>query len=215
MLFDKAVEDRSTHTAPEEEVAKRRLRIERGEFERELENLRKENDFLKKDSEFLKRESEFLKKERRRKSMDTEKGERLHNTLERQFGSPRQDAMEDFEVSARRKFSWDLDRDRGESTGDNGGRQSPHSERMKNSFIEREELSGADKETDGADRSVERRRWDMEREIEMEKWKRQGQHEKDQERTKWKLERDKELERLKKYQESEKVNKSHSSYFVQ
>lgn len=187
----------------EDDVTKKRLKIERGEYERELENLRKENDFLKKEIDLLKKESEYLKKEKRRKSVDTDKGERLHSTLDRHF-SPRFEEG-DIKNDARRKFSWDLDRERGEITSD-AAKQPLAVDARKKSFGDREEVASVDKDVDGTvDRPVERRRWDMEREIEMEKWKRQGQFEKDQERSKWKLEKEKELDRLKKYQELEKV----------
>lgn len=199
-------EEGAQYTTQEDDVTKKRLRIERGEFERELENLRKENDYLKKESEFLKKETEYLKKDKRRKSMDAEKGERMYASLDRLFGSPKGEDMD-----ARRKLSWDLDRERG---GEEPVKTTPLVESRRKSFGEREEM---EKEGEGGmlDRPVERRRLDMEREIEMEKWKRQGQLEKDQERSKWKIEKDKEIERLKKYQELEKVSlpPRHSFFF--
>ena len=202
-MFDKVGEEGGAHVAgagvgdSEEDVRKKRLRIElRGEYERELEGLRRENDFLKK-------ETDQLKKDKHRKSVDIEKGERIYNTLDRHY-SPRFDKGEESDkYDTRRKLSWDMDR---EGVGDLLRQHSAADARRK-SFGEREEVNTADKEGDGTmDRPVERRRWDMEREIEIEKWKRQGQFEKDQERSKWKLEKDKELDRLKKYQELEKVN---------
>jgi hypothetical protein len=202
-LVDRIVGEEGT-VGTEDDVAKKRLKIERGEYERELEMLRKENDLLKK-------ENDQLKKERRRKSVDTEKGERLYNTLDRHF-SPRLDKEgegEGKQSDARRKLSWDLDRDKTEGVSD-GGKHVSIDTRSK-LIGEREDIL-TDKDEPGAsvDKSVERRRWDMEREIEMEKWKKQGQLEKDHERSRWKMEKDKELERLKKYQELEKVS-FHSS----
>jgi hypothetical protein len=185
----------------EDDVAKKRLRIERGEYERELENLRKENDFLKK-------ESEHLKRDKRRKSVDTDKGERMYHTM---HFSPRVDEAEGRNDTRQKSSSWDLDREKAESTGDfSFGKYMTVDSRTK-SFSDREDIGGPDKDGEGTgDRSVERRRWDMEREIEMEKWKKQGQSDKDQERSKWKLEKEKELERLKKHHELEKV--THPSF---
>ena len=122
----------------------------------------------------------------------------MYSTLDRNHGSPRLDKEDDIKQEARRKYSWDLDRDR--ESSDNLLKP-PMLDMRRKSFGERDDAGDGL----GADRPVERRRLDMEREIEKEKWIKQGQLEKDHERSKWKLEKDKELERLKKYLEQEKV----------
>lgn len=141
--------------------------------------------------------------------MDTEKGERLQSNLERHLGD------NELRVDARRKLSWDLDREKGGeappiSPPPQEGKHVSIMDNRRKSFGERDDYHNAERDSEwgGSDRTVERRRWDMEREIEMEKWKKQGQLEKDHERTKWKLEKDKELDRLKKYYELEKVYQS-------
>jgi hypothetical protein len=190
------------------DVSKKRLRIERGEYEREI-------DFLKRENELLRRDLDQLKKEKRRKSIENEKGERMRSALERSVSSPKSLGSGEGGDSLGEPRRRSVDHEKGERLrsalvvssprGDRGEGGDMGTEGRRAGFHVSPRELGEGELAEGPGGSVERRRLEMEREIEMDKWKKHMQLERDQDRFKWKIEKDKEVDRLRKAHELEKV----------